>query len=207
MWRVGQVVVTEGNRDSWISKTIAWATGSWATHVFLVLDDQQAIEAKFPRVRVINTSARIAELEEQGRAYVVMEHPELKVSARWRLAEHAMGMVGRWYDLGQVLLYLVSGRFWRDGAGTLTCSRLVTAAFQNVGVSLFPDRLLDSRRAVFNGRLDNVRRGYATPVDLLLSSLVTVHFSASPEIRSVDDLLPPLDLTTMYAYATPEEDA
>jgi hypothetical protein len=188
MLKPGQVVVTEGLRTSWISRAIAWASGSWATHVFVVTGPDEAVEAVFPRVKILRLQERLDEMRKDGRAVVVMGIPEIGgVRASWA-ARNARSFVGRWYDIGQVFLYAILRRFVNDGAGTLMCSRLVTAAYADAGVKLFDEATLRKWYLHRNHHVVGLRNGFATPGDLLRSRLVVEDFIPSKTIRSLQDL-------------------
>lgn len=188
-FREGQVIVSEGNRKSLISKGIAFYTGSWATHAFIYVGNGQGVEATFPRVRYLDVNKRIEELKRKNRAFVVLELPGITDDLRTAVARKAETYVGRFYDVGQLLVYMLLGKFWKDGTGTLVCSRLVTAAHYSVGEVLFDEETLAKYYPPCHPRLDNLRRGYATPVDLLTSRLEVVDFCPSSRIRKIEDFL------------------
>ncbi|CAN5699565.1 hypothetical protein BH23GEM3_BH23GEM3_04400 [soil metagenome] len=173
-----QAVVTEGDWTSWVSRAIRRVTGSKWTHTFLVTGPDELIEAWFPRVRTRTLSERTAELARDGRDYVVLELPETTDAERHAVVNKAKEYVGRFYDVGQVLLYYTLRRFWKDGEGTLICSRLVTAAhFSGLGPergNLFPPEVLAAVPPRLEARMDNLKAGYATPDDLLYSRLVRI---------------------------------
>jgi hypothetical protein len=176
--RLAQVVVTQADPTSWFSRLVSKVTGSPWTHVFVVTGENELTEAWFPRVRRFAVADRMAELEEHGRRHVVLELPDITEEERAVVAAKARRYTGRYYDVGQVLLYYLFRRFWRDGEGTLICSRLVTAAhFSGLGPdrgNLFPGEVLEDITEDMRHRIDNLRNGYATPVDLLHSRLVRI---------------------------------
>ncbi len=176
--RLAQVVVTEGDWSSWISRAIRRATGFEWTHAFIVTGPDELSEAWFPRVRTHSLARRMDELAAKGRQHVVLELPEITDTERALVADKARSYVGRYYDVGQILLYYTLKRFWKDGDGTLICSRLVTAAhFSGLGPTrgnLFPPELIAALPPEFDGRQDNLKVGYATPADLLYSTLARV---------------------------------
>jgi hypothetical protein len=130
---------------------------------------------------------RLEELRREKRAYVVLDLPTLTLADRCKLALHARSYVGRFYDVGQALLYTVNRRFESDGTGTMVCSRLVTAAYYSgLGLDLFP---VEKRAEAPRTRRANLAKGYATPADLLRSNLEVVRFVASPTATSPEDLL------------------
>jgi hypothetical protein len=185
--RIGQVVVQEAAHD-WVGRAIAHYTNSRVSHAFLATIPGQGVEAWFPRVRHVRTRARLAELYHDDRAYVVLDLPGITADQRRRVAAAAEAYVGRWYDVGQVLLYAATRRFWNDGTGTLVCSRVVTGAFRQAGIDLFSPAVIRSRRPA---RAENLRRGWATPVDLLTSRLDVVDFRPSSRVRRIVDLIFP----------------
>jgi len=199
---IGQVFITEGDRSSFISRAVAWATGSWATHAFIVTDLDTLTEADFPLVRNASLKERLNKLERSDRAWVALDLPGINISRRCRVARKAQSYVGRFYDVGQLFVYAINklynmvfrghreGSFWRDGVGTLVCSRLVTAAYYSgIGVNLFPDDLLAQHYPNGHSRLDNMRNGYVVPVDFLKSALTVVDFQPSSRIKTVEDFL------------------
>jgi hypothetical protein len=187
MLKPAQVVVTEGGRRSFVSRGIHRFTGSWATHAFVATFKGDGVEAWFPRVRRLNGEARLAQLEFQDRAYAVLDVPKLTLQQRWRIAAKAESYIGRFYDVGQLLLWGLTGQFWNDGDGTLICSRLVTASYWKGGnVHLFDDALLADKYPTPHPRRANVSRGYATPLDLLISRLEVVKFHPSSRIQTLD---------------------
>lgn len=187
----GDIILTEGVRTSWISRTIAAVTDSWATHVHLVVDDaRNAVDARFPRVRRLNALQHLKTLRAQDRAALVLRYPgNLRPEELAALTTVAEDFVGRWYDVGQVLLFLLTKRFWNDGTGTLACSRLITAAYHHAGLQLFPPALLN-RHFSAHPRRDEIARGWVTPADLLGAGLVVTEFHPSSRIPSAWDFLP-----------------
>jgi hypothetical protein len=187
--KIGDVIVTEGERKSIVSRLIAYFSGSWATHVFVVTGPDEAVEARFPRVRKFALQDRLYELEQQGRAYAVLDIHQLTTESREAVAAEARGYVGRFYDFGQILMFMLTRRFWQDGSGTLTCSRLVTSAYlEGARVNLFPARLL-SQYPPDHHRLPDLKLGYAAPVDLLVSRLALRFFHPSKTAPTLTHLL------------------
>lgn len=188
--RMGQVVVTEGNRQSRLSRAIAWATHSWATHAFISLGGNVGVEAVFPRVRRIDADARLAHLRSSDRSYVVLDLPAMTLSQRFQVGLTANELVGRFYDVGQMLLYGLTRRFWNDGFGTVVCSRAITASYlSGARLDLFPEEVLAAKYPANSPHLDNLRAGYALPVDLLKCRLEVVEFQPSSRIHSLNDFL------------------
>lgn len=178
-FELGTVIVCEGGQDDFISKLVRWATGSRLTHCFVVTGADEMIEAHIPRVRKQPLLARLTELRKENRAYYLMDYPGLVDKDRDLLVQRAHAYVGRWYDMGQVLLYGIARRFRKDGAGTLTCSRLVTALFKEaLGIQLFDVAKLDP--SITN--LSDLAKGECTPDDLLKSKLVVTGLIPSTRI-------------------------
>lgn len=191
MLAVGQVVVTEGERDSCVSKAIAAFSHSWATHCFLLTGLGTAVEAKFPRVVQLDPVVRLSALRDADRAYVVLDYPGVTAPDRLRIAQRADSYVGRWYDVGQLLLFALTHRFWGDGTGTLDCARLVTGAYdEGAHIDLFPKDFLDAHKAQLGHRIGNLAHGFPLPFELLTSKLEVVEFHPSSRIRAVADFLP-----------------
>lgn len=186
-FRRGQVIVTACNRDSVFSRAIAASSGSPVTHGWIVTGPNRAVEATFPRIRAFDIDAKLRELAKHDQAYVVLDM-RLGVKTRLDIATKAETYIGRWYDVGQILLYALTHKFWNDGSGTMVCSRLITAAYREAaGISLFTEEILDG---IEEGvRKDNLRNGYATPADLLRSRLRIVAFNPSSRFPTLDALL------------------
>lgn len=187
MLRPAQIIVTEGYRYKPLSMGIAHFTGSWATHAFIATVGGEAVEAKLPRVRTFRVEDRIRQLHRENRAYAVLDIPSLPTVQRLLIAQKATSYVGRFYDVGQLALFAVTGKFWGDGAGTVVCSRLITASFRaGANTDLFPAEVLATYPPKHR-RLDNLRDGYATPVDLLRSRLEVVDFVPSTRIKTIEE--------------------
>lgn len=169
----GSVVITEANWKSWISRGIAKATKSKWTHCFIVTGPDEAVEGTFPRAKKFKLSARLAELKAQKRDYVVFDHPDNTLQRRWRLTATARSWVGKWYDVGQILIYLFTGRFHKDGIGTVVCSRMVTGVYASIGVKLFDEEALKNLPEDYL-RKNNLRDQMAVPDDFFRSKLVVV---------------------------------
>jgi hypothetical protein len=194
-FRRGHVVVTEGTPGDLVSGAVGWASKSPWTHAFMVTNPGEGTEAWFPRVRRFSLDERLRELKREGRAYAVLAYPGLGMQTRLRLGRHALGYVGRFYDIGQIALFVGTrvltgtGQFHNDGSGTVVCSRLISAAFyEGLGIHLWPERVLEARLPVDYPRLADLRRGYATPGELLSSALQPIHFEPSANIASLDGL-------------------
>jgi hypothetical protein len=190
MLKMGQVVVTEVNRHNVLSRAISHCTRSVVTHAFLSTGGDYAIEAAFPKVRVISVEERLAHLRANDQAYAVLDLPGITVGKRYLVGTKAHEYVGHNYDVGQALLYAFTNKFWNDGTGTLLCSRLVTASYlSGAKIDLFPEELLAQKYDDSNPRLDNLRAGYAVPADLLHSKLEVVDFVPSSHSQSLDAFL------------------
>jgi hypothetical protein len=155
------------------------ATHQRASHSILVTGADSGVEAWFPRVREVpNLSDRLATFRDQKRAYALLDLPTLTVARRLQIARNGLSYVGRFYDIGQVVLFALTGRFWSDGAGTLVCSRLVTAAYFDARENLFDAEVLGALPPDFP-RCANLAQGWVTPGDLLYSRLVVREFVPS----------------------------
>jgi hypothetical protein len=180
---LGQVVVSDGPRDSFISREVSRVTRSPRTHAFIITGPDRITEAWVPRVREYSLSERLSQLHREGRGYAVLDAPWLEARNRRWIADKARSYEGRWYDLGQIALFYLTRRFWNDGDGTLVCSRLVTASYwHGGGFHLFPDWHLRKLQRDPNidqralaARWSNLRQGYATPADLEWSQLEAVY--------------------------------
>lgn len=185
--RLAQIVVSEGTRSSLLSRGIAYCTGSWATHVFMAGWGTGGIEAWFPKVRLMNVNERVERLQQEDRAFAVLDIPTLTFKQRAAAVTKAMSYVGRYYDVGQVALFALTGKFWHDGPRTLMCSRLITSAYYSgAKVDVFDDATLGTHYPITFPRLANLRHGYAVPADLLNCRLEVVDFVPSSRITSLE---------------------
>jgi hypothetical protein len=184
-----QVVVIEVNRSSWFSRQVAKHTSSSVTHTIMVTGPNRGVEAHVPRVRAFDLDERFKTWQTHDQAYAVLDIPGLGLLTRQKIAAQAESYIGRWYDVGQALLFAATGGFFKDGTGTLVCSRLITGAFWGGNVNLFPGTLLDEQFPIGDARRGNVADGYAIPSDLLKSKLEVVQFQPSTRIRDVADFL------------------
>jgi hypothetical protein len=176
----GMVIICEGGQKDFVAKLVRWATGSRLTHCFVVTGADEIVEANIPRVRRAALFPRLAELLKDDRAYYVTDYPGLTPKDRCQVVQRAHAYVGRWYDLGQAILYGLVRRFIRDGAGTLTCSRLVTAVFKEaLGIELFDL----SKQDPTSTKLADLAKGECTPDDLLKSKLVVRQLIPSTRIQ------------------------
>jgi len=166
------VVVTEGGNGI-VPGFIRRTTDSIWTHAFVVTGEDELVEAWLPRVRTVSLSKRLADLDREGRRYVILDYPFHEPHTRRKVAHKARSYIGRWYDVGEVLHYLWKGRFREDSGSALFCSRLVTASYlSGAKINLFPRGLLDHLEHRGHPRIGNLRDGYATPADLFDSALV-----------------------------------
>lgn len=168
----GQVIVTEGNPKSFISRAISYFTKSKYTHAFIVTGNNEAVEATFPRVRKFTLNDRMAELAMQNRGYAVFDWPDIQLADRWKLAKEARSWIGKFYDIGQILIYLFTGRFFKDGIGTVVCSRLITGLGQKVlNFDCFTEETIAHLPEDYH-RKNNLREQMAAPCDFFVSRLV-----------------------------------
>lgn len=173
-------MVCEGGQHDFISKLVRWATGSRLTHCFFVTGDDEIVEAYVPRVRKNSLSKKLTELKTQDRAYFVLDYPGLAPIHREVLSRRAREYVGRWYDIGQAVFYGFARRFRKDGAGTVTCSRLITAVFKEaLGFRLFDLSRFDASLT----NLSDLAKGECTPDDLMKSKMVLQSFVPSSRIQ------------------------
>jgi len=163
----GQIVVVEGDRHSIIHKLIAWSSGWWWTHCFIVTGADTAVEATFPRVREFPLKTRIAEyLAAKRRVAVLDYYPPPAVAWRPAVAAKARTYVGRWYNVFAVLWYFVFKTFNRTGGGShWFCSRLVTAAYRQ-GAGLDLCSVVTGGAGPMYARLPAMRDGYVTPAEV-----------------------------------------
>jgi hypothetical protein len=168
----GDVLVTDGAAHDWVARIIQWKTGGLATHATIVTDaaHDEMVEAYFPRAKISSLSERIAEVEATGRGYVVLRHPDITDAQRVAIVARARSFVGCRYDVFQLLVYLLTRRFWHDGEGRFVCSRLVCAAYEDAGLPLFTAAVCD-RMGVSPARRADLMAGYGGPGDLLFSAL------------------------------------
>lgn len=184
-FKLGQVVVTEGERDSIISRLIRWATGSWWTHCFVVSGPDEITEAWFPKVRQSKLSDRLRKLQKEGRAYAVLDLPGVTARQRCQIARTARSFLGRFYDVGQVLCFAIFRRFvLRDGVGTIMCSRLVTGAYASIEEHLFDVETIHKQFGAGYSRTENLLEDECVPADLLRSRLRIAWWRRSQTIRN-----------------------
>lgn len=188
--RLGQVIVSEVHRANPLSRLIAWRTGSRVTHAMIYVGRNKVIEAVWPQVRWANLDEKLAAWKAEDQAYAFLDLPGIKLNQRAEVAWQAMQFVGRIYDVGQMAIFAVTGRFWHDGSGTQVCSRNVTASYAPVA-DLFDAETLAKYYPANSPRLANLRAGAATPGDLLTSKLEVVDFVPSSTVRTIADFHTP----------------
>lgn len=177
MLKPGMVVVSAGGRSDFVSRLVRFATRSNWTHVFIVASETEGIEAWFPTgVRTFDLQARLAQLEQAGREYRVLDLPEISDEDRARVVQAARSFVGRAYDVLEAIVYFLLGVFIKDGTKRLICSRLVTAAYALALCPLFLPKTVQRCPGEGYHRLDQLIDGYVTPAELLWYS----------ELREVD---------------------
>lgn len=125
-----QVIFCRSNKIG--SRIIRFVTWSRWSHVALVNDDGMAIEAVWPRVRMVPV-AEIMRTHSESHI-VEVEHAPDEV---WRAA---LSQVGKPYDLGAVLGFLFR-RDWQD-ASKWDCAELVAWSFAAGGRALFRETYL-----------------------------------------------------------------
>ena len=177
-----EVVITEGVRTSLVSQAIAWRTESWATHAFVAFDRCLGVEAHCPVVRCLDVKERLDRLRCSDRAYVIMSLLDVPLQSPTQALIRALGFTGRTYDVGQAVLFLLMGTFWNGGA--MVCSKLVTDTYASIGENLFPESVLE---VTDRCRIENIRKGYIVPHDLLQSRLTAVEFYPSSRVRTVSE--------------------
>jgi hypothetical protein len=168
---LGSVIFTYGNRLGLMDKAIARFSGSWWTHVFIVVGPDEAVEAVFPRVRLFKLSDRIAELTKAQRSWTVTDMP-LTIAQKFNVVKKARSYVGRWYNLWSVLVYTVTRSFTEDGEHFLTCTRLITASYLAAGVDLLPQDVIECEPNSSYSNFNTLEDGYATPDELMRYSLL-----------------------------------
>lgn len=163
----GDIFVTSVDQTSWISRLVAWSTGSSWTHAFMVTDDDTLLESQFPDgVKERTLLERFMELQERHQDVQVLRAPELSDEQRQAVVAAGTRMVGRRYDFVQAVLFGLFRMFVDDGPKRLICSRLITEAYSEAGVDLFPPYVLASKAGTDFKRSGQLRKGWAIPEDL-----------------------------------------
>lgn len=167
-----QVVVSTGGK-SLVGRILRFGADSRWTHVFIVLDEDEAVESYFPHgVRVFSWRERLAEIEREGRVYAVIDRLHTADADRQRVVDLARTLVGRRYDWVQAVLYALTNKFWGDGPRRLICSRLVTSVFYDVNLSLFPKWWVIKHPGPRYRRFKQLLKGWVTPKELLYYGFV-----------------------------------
>lgn len=174
----GQVVIVAGRPGYWLHRIVAWATGWWWVHAFVIVDEDRAVEATWPKVREFSVSERLAQYRRQGQEYVVLDYEHgydrgdrpLSIDERHGIGVQARSYIGRWYNLFSIVWYLFFRAFNRTGGGKHPfCSRLVTASYRQ-GAKIDLTAGLE-QGVVLNlakyERLNAMRDGYVTPAEIL----------------------------------------
>jgi hypothetical protein len=170
-WKKGMVVITQGNKHSWVSRMIKFASKSWYTHGFVVTGDNEAVEAKFPHVTKLNIDERIRELEQDGRDYIVLDYPGITSEEREQVAQQALTYVGRLYDIWNAVLYLFI-QVWWQGTHRLVCSGLMAKSFMDgIHKPFFNMNTIPSSYNKY--RRENLEKGFCTPDEVLRNSILT----------------------------------
>lgn len=109
---------------------IRWMTGSQWSHCALLSDDGMAIEATWPRVRMVRSDKIVAAHTKSTVIDIPCDAPQ----AAW---DWAAKQVGKPYDL-TVLFGWLTGRDWQEDDSWF-CSELVAKAFDAGFSPLFRD--------------------------------------------------------------------
>lgn len=180
---IGSVVVN-GPNLSWFQKLMRWRMGSPWVHCFIILNENEGIESTISGgTRIFDLKERFASLEE-GRAFVILDHPALtprnadteflRRKLVWNLRTK---YVGRRYDIVQWLLFAFFRAFMFDGPRRIICSRLVTAAFEEIGINIFSNESLNTLGS------RNRFKGWCIPSDLINSDFgVIVAVQGHPSV-------------------------
>lgn len=172
-WKAGQVVITQGDPKSIVSKLIRWVTGSWWTHGFVTISTTEAVEAVVPRVKKLNIQDRMKELEAGGRDYLVMEMDGLTDEQREKIAQSALSFLGRLYDLLGCVFYVLF-KSWYEGTKRVICSRLMSASyFDGIQHNIF-NNVATRLPVTLEYRTRNLEDGYCTPDEVFRYSDLTV---------------------------------
>lgn len=176
----GMVVLTTGNRHSLVSRLVAWSTGSWWTHAFLVTSEHLAVEAHNPRVRSMNIAERLQVLADNDQKYAVLDLPGITDEQRTLVAEKAVEYVGRSYGNIRSIVFGIARVFWPIKHRELICSDLITRAFEE-GLGI---RLFDLEKNILTKqyyRSHNLEAGMATPAEILQFSKLEILYTNAAE--------------------------
>lgn len=169
---VGSVVL-QGRGKTLVNSLMWWRMGTPWTHAFVVLDHNTGIEASVSKgVVLFDLRQRFEELEREGRAVVVMDHPDFspddvyKDRLRHKMADRLRSdFIGKKYDHLQWILFGLFRIFWFDSPNRIICTRLVTAGFQKIHMNVFSK---ETQKTIGSIHRYN---GYCIPSDLLNSDL------------------------------------
>lgn len=163
----GEVVIVEGRRGTWLHRIVAWATGWWWVHSFVISGEDRAVEATWPRVAEFTVSERLAEYTRRGQRFMVLDYPGLTLDQRHAIGVQARSYIGRWYDVFGIVWYAVFRVFNRTaGIKRFFCSRLVTASYRQ-GANIDLTAGLSQHTLEFYQRAQAMRDGYVTPAEIL----------------------------------------
>lgn len=171
------MVVLTASDGGILARLIHYCTGSWWTHCFIVTGPDEGVEAYFPRVRRLSVSKRLAELDAEGRGWMVLDRPRMSPVTRESIAAKARQYVGRLYDPLQSVIFLLVRHFVGDGPKRMVCSRLISAAYDEGGrIDIFRDvsRYAGPTSHLSAARIAGLRKGYCTPADLCDFSILEV---------------------------------
>lgn len=167
----GQVVITAAGKD--LSGQIIQAfVGSPWTHAFIVTGQDEIIESlPLIGVRTYSLNKRMEELVTEKRRYFVMDILDLGKLERLAVAAIARSYLGRGYNYISGLLWLLLGYFFYDSKKRMICSRVITLAYEEAfKLKLFDYKITDLDAI----HQSDLRKGYATPVDLLRYSILAI---------------------------------
>lgn len=171
MWRIGQIIVTEGGTDLQGSVLRRAQKSPW-THVFLVTGQDELVEADvFVGVRTYSMIARMRELAEGERSYVILE-PALDIPSRLRIATNAKDFVGRGYNYLSALQWTLTGSLYSPIGTRLTCGELIARSCLGYGKPLFT---MASVSGLPEKQQLKLLTNWATPTDILLYSTLPIH--------------------------------
>ncbi len=162
MFEPGTIIITRGRKFDPVSTAIRLFSGSWWTHAFIIINETEAIEAWFPRVRKFNYSNRLVQLRKEGRYIKVLELPDLSDIERYTVVHNAVSYIGRLYDIWNLLYYVIF-KSWFESGTRMVCSSLIARAYTNAGRPIF-----NELPSTMPHRLrDNLQDDYCTPEDIL----------------------------------------
>jgi hypothetical protein len=180
-FKPGMIVITQGTPQSLASRIVHWATKSWWTHGFVVINETDAIEVLIPKVRKLNIQERLAELEREHRDYIVMDLPGITDEERQKVAEAATSFLGWDYDVWNCLYFGIK-KMWLGSRRGMFCSRHWTASFfKGLGKSILDKtKLPDSLKH----RCKNFDEGFCTPDEVFRYGVFEVVYRTK---NNVDD--------------------